>query len=101
VFGAGPSRADREVYQLVLERFEDQLNINPINRSRLVAVQFDSQDPELAARVAIAWRKLTWNKTGRPVGGNAKGCRLAFTPIVGVKSKLENSEEQLQNYASV
>src|SRR6266404_1816580 len=39
VFGTGPSRANREVYQRVLERFEDRLNINPVNRSRLVAIQ--------------------------------------------------------------
>src|SRR5712664_1067389 len=52
VFATGRSRADREVYQRVLERFEDRLNINPVNRSRLVAIQFDSHDAELAARVA-------------------------------------------------
>src|SRR6267143_1500643 len=52
VFATGPSRASREVYQRVLERFEDRLNINPVNRSRLVAIQFDSHDAELAARVA-------------------------------------------------
>src|ERR1700716_3342571 len=52
VFATGPSRANREVYQRVLERFEDRLNINPVNRSRLVAIQFDSHDAELAARVA-------------------------------------------------
>src|SRR5467141_1568022 len=49
VFATGPSRANREVYQRVLERFEDRLNINPVNRSRLVAIQFDSHDAELFA----------------------------------------------------
>jgi len=64
VFATGPSRADREIYQRVLERFEDQLSINPVNRSRLVAVQFDSQDPELAARVA---NSLAENYVGLPM----------------------------------
>src|SRR5260370_42449215 len=52
VFAAGPARADREVYRRVLERFLDRLQIVPINRSRLVTIQFDSHDAGLAARAA-------------------------------------------------
>src|SRR5260370_40950033 len=52
VFAAGPAHADREVYRRVLERFEDRLQIVPINRSRLVTIQFDSHDAGLAARAA-------------------------------------------------
>src|SRR6266436_633594 len=44
VFATGPARADREVYQRVLERFESRLQVDPINRSRLVNIQFDSHD---------------------------------------------------------
>src|SRR5256884_7205775 len=54
VFATGPSRANREVYQRGLGRFENRLNINPVNRSRPVAIQFDSHDAELAARVATS-----------------------------------------------
>jgi succinoglycan biosynthesis transport protein ExoP len=100
VFATGPSRADREVYQRVLERFEDQLSINPINRSRLVAVQFDSQDPELAARVA---NSLAENYTEQNLdarwAATQKAADWLSQQLVGVKAKLEKSEEQLQNYA--
>jgi len=78
VLATGPVRADREVYQRVLQRFEDRLKIDPVNRSRLVSIQFDSNDAGLAARIAIAWRRTTSIKTYRPGGGNAKGCGLAF-----------------------
>jgi capsular exopolysaccharide synthesis family protein len=100
VFATGPSRADREVYQRVLERFEDQLSINPINRSRLVAVQFDSQDPELAARVAnsLAENYVEQNLDAR-WAATQKAADWLSHQLLGVKSKLENSEEQLQNYA--
>jgi len=47
-----PGSRDREVYRRVLERFLDRLQIVPINRSRLVTIQFDSHDAGLAARVA-------------------------------------------------
>src|SRR5882724_52008 len=36
VLATAPARADREVYQRVLDRFESRLQIDPINRSRLV-----------------------------------------------------------------
>ena len=49
--GPVPEVRDRELSQRVLERFLDRLTIDPVNRSRLVAVRFDSYDPELAARV--------------------------------------------------
>src|SRR2546430_6291230 len=52
VFATGPARADRAVYRRVLERFESRLQIDPINRSRLVTIQFDSHDATLAASVA-------------------------------------------------
>src|SRR6266850_2426838 len=49
--GPLPEARDRELSQRVLERFQDRLTIDPVNRSRLVAARFDSRDPELAARV--------------------------------------------------
>jgi len=100
VFATGPSRADREVYQRVLERFEDRLNINPINRSRLVAIQFDSRDAELAARVvnSLAENYVEQNLEAR-WGATQKAADWLSQQLFGVKAKLENSEVQLQNYA--
>jgi len=59
VFATGPARADREVYRRVLERFESRLQIDPINRSRLVTIQFDARMPRLQRESRIAWRKTT------------------------------------------
>ena len=100
VFATGPSRADREIYQRVLERFQDQLSVNPINRSRLVAVQFDSQDPELSARVAnsLSENYVEQNLDAR-WAATQKAADWLSQQLVGVKAKLEKSEEQLQNYA--
>jgi exopolysaccharide transport family protein len=100
VFAAGPSHVDREVYQRVLERFEDRLTINPINRSRLVAIQFDSLDPELAARVANALAKnyVEQNLEGR-WSATQNAADWLSQQLAGVKAKLERSEEDLQDYA--
>ena len=100
VFATGPSRSDREVYQRVLERFEDRLSVNPINRSRLVAIQFDSQDAELAARVvnSLAENYVEQNLEAR-WAATQKAADWLSQQLSGVKAKLEKSEDQLQNYA--
>ncbi len=100
VFGTGPSRADREVFQRVLERFEDRLRINPISRSRLLTIQFDSHDAELSARVvnSLAENYVEQNLEAR-WAATQKAADWLSQQLFGVKARLENSEVQLQNYA--
>src|SRR5258705_9278226 len=100
VFAAGPARADREVYQRVLERFEGRLQIDPINRSRLVNIQFDSHDATLAARVAnsLAENYVEQNLQARWTA-TQKAADWLSQQLSGVKGRLEKSEEHLQDYA--
>ena len=98
--GPVPKVRDRELSQRVLERFLDRLTIDPVNRSRLVAVRFDSHDPELAARVANTLAEdyvdqsleARWQAT-------QKAAEWLSQQLVGVKAKLEKSEDALQSYA--
>ena len=100
VFGTGPVRADREVYRRVLERFESRLQIDPINRSRLVTIQFDSHNAALSARVAnsLAENYMEQNLQARWTA-TQKAADWLSQQLSGVKARLEKSEEQLQNYA--
>jgi succinoglycan biosynthesis transport protein ExoP len=100
VLAAGPARADREVYQRVLQRFEDRLKIDPVNRSRLVSIQFDSHDAGLAARVAnsLAENYLEQNLQARWTA-TQKAADWLSQQLSGVKARLEKSEERLQGYA--
>src|SRR5882672_4453039 len=98
--GPAPEVRDRELSQRVLERFLDRLTIDPVNRSRLVAVRFDSHDPELAARVVNTLAadyvdqslEARWQAT-------QKAAEWLSQQLVGVKAKLEKSEDELQSYA--
>lgn len=100
VFAAAPRRVDREVYQRVLELFGDRLSINPISRSRLVAIQFDSLNPELAASIAnsLAKNYVEQNLEGR-WSATQKAADWLSQQLSAVKVKVEKSEEQLQDYA--
>ena len=98
--GPVPQVRDRELSERVLERFLDRLTIDPVNRSRLVAVRFDSHDPELAARVVNTLAadyvdqslEARWQAT-------QKAAEWLSQQLVGVKAKLEKSEDALQGYA--
>lgn len=98
--GPMPESRDREISQRVLERFQDRLTIDPISRSRLVAVRFDSRDPELAARIAntLAQDYIDQNLEGRWQATEKAGEWLS-QQLVGVKARLEKSEDELQAYA--
>ncbi|HYT24095.1 MAG TPA: hypothetical protein VEW05_28130, partial [Candidatus Polarisedimenticolia bacterium] len=91
---------DRELSERVLEQFQDRLTIDPVNRSRLVAVRFDSHDPELAARVVNTLAEdyveqsleARWQAT-------QKAAEWLSQQLTGVKARLEKSEDALQSYA--
>src|SRR6267154_945385 len=98
--GPVPEVRDRELSQRVLERFLDRLTIDPVNRSRLVAVRFHSHDPELAARVVntLAADYVDQNLEAR-WQATQKAAEWLSQQLVGVKAKLEKSEDELQSYA--
>src|SRR5436190_11843260 len=91
---------NRDVYQRVLERFQDRLTIEPVSRSRLVTVQFDSNNADLSARIVntLAEDYIDQSLEAR-WAATQKAADWLSQQLVGVKSKLEKSEEQLQDYA--
>lgn len=98
--GTAPAGRDRDEFQRVLERFQSHLAVDPVNHSRLVAVTFDSRDPNLAARVAntlaadFAEQNLQARWTATQTAADWLSQQLST-----VKAKLEKSENELQAYA--
>lgn len=99
VEGAASER-DPEVYQRTLERFQDRLSIEPVKRSRLVAVSFESQDPALAAQVVntLASHYVEQNLEVR-WEATQKASEWLSQQLLGLKARLEKSEDELQKYA--
>src|SRR5436190_894129 len=89
---------NRDVYQRVLERFQDRLTIEPVSRSRLVTVQFDSNNADLSARVVntLAEDYIDQSLEAR-WAATQKAADWLSQQLVGVKSKLEKSEELIQD----
>ena len=99
-FAIGEADRDPKAYQTVLAPFRDRLTIEPIKRSRLVEISFESEDPERAARVVNALAanhieqslEVRWEAT-------QKASEWLSQQLLSLKAKLEKSEEELQNYA--
>jgi exopolysaccharide transport family protein len=103
---AGPSgtvtagAAEREAVQRTLETFQKRLAVEPVKRSRLVAVNFESTDAPLAARAAntLASKYIEQNLEAR-WEATQKATEWLSQQLTGLKAKLEKSEEELQGYA--
>ncbi|HKV61106.1 MAG TPA: polysaccharide biosynthesis tyrosine autokinase [Candidatus Acidoferrum sp.] len=98
--GLMPQVDDRETSRRVLERFQDRLTIDPVSRSRLVAIRFDARDPDLAARVV---NTLSADYVDQSLEARWQATQKASDwlshQLVGMKAKLEKSEDEMQSYA--
>jgi succinoglycan biosynthesis transport protein ExoP len=100
VQGAAAAR-NSGVPQRTLDRFQDRLEVTPIRRSRLLTISFESQDPELAARVVNTIAsdymeqslKVRWDASQR-------ASEWLTRQLADLKTKLEISENELQTYAT-
>lgn len=96
---AGEVRSDPKYHSLI-GNFLDRLTVTPVRNSRLVEIAFDSYDPVLAYRVAntLANNYIEWNLEVK-WDATQKASEWLSTQLVGLKAKLEKSEEDLQRYA--
>lgn len=99
-FAVGVTDRDPSAYQTALGRFRRRLTVEPVKRSRLVEISFGSQDPELAAQVVNALAahdieqslEVRWEAT-------QKASEWLSQQLLGLKGRLEKSENDLQSYA--
>jgi len=100
---AGPSEAlpvDALAKQAVLQGFAARLSVEPVPRSRLVRVSFESQDPQVAAKAvnALAQNYIQGNLEDR-WEATQKASEWLSQQLQGLKARLEKSEDELQQYA--
>ena len=96
----GPPDLSSEAYRSSVKHLMDVVEVTPVRRSNLVEVYFYSHDPQLAARVANQLAadyieqnlQVKWDET-------IKASEWLSNQLVGLKGKLEKSEDALQAYA--
>ncbi len=94
------SVVDPDVEQIVMREFKDRLSVDPVRRSRLVQISFESQDPKVAAQAvnALAANYIQQNLESRWQSAQ-KASEWLSQQLESFKAKLEKSEDDLQEYA--
>jgi polysaccharide biosynthesis transport protein len=87
-------------FSKVVDSFQDHLSISPVRRSQLVEISYESHDPVMSARIAnnIANEYTDMNLEAK-WEATQKASDWLTQQLVGLKAKLEKSEEDLQVYA--
>jgi capsular exopolysaccharide synthesis family protein len=91
--------ADKNVPEEVLKNFEERLTVEPVKRSRLIEVTFESNDPNIAAQVVntLTSAYIDANLEARWQAAQ-KASDWLSQQLLGMKVKLEKSEDELQKY---
>ena len=91
--------ADKNVPEEVLKNFEERLTVEPVKRSRLIEVTFESDDPNIAAQVVntLTSAYIDANLEARWQAAQ-KASDWLSQQLLGMKAKLEKSEDELQKY---
>ncbi len=91
--------ADKNVPEEVLKNFEERLTVEPVKRSRLIEVTFESNDPNIAAQVVntLTSAYIDANLEARWQAAQ-KASDWLSQQLLGMKAKLEKSEDELQKY---
>src|ERR1700676_4768765 len=93
------SPPDKAVPEEVLKNFEERLTVEPVKRSRLIEVTFESNDPNIAAQVVntLTSAYIDANLEARWQAAQ-KASDWLSQQLLGMKAKLEKSEDELQKY---
>jgi succinoglycan biosynthesis transport protein ExoP len=100
-FGIGRDPNSMSKDERTLQSYYDRLNVYAIEKSRVIAVDFDSASPELAARVAntIAETYLSLQQSAKQDQTRAAGNWLAVE-IDKMRTKVEEAEARIEEYRS-
>lgn len=101
LLGIGAHPADRSPEERVLEKYYDRLLVYPVGRSRIVSIEFTSQDPALAAKAAneIAAVYLEMQEAAKQDTARSASSWLSTT-IEPLRKKVAESEAKVEEFRS-
>jgi tyrosine-protein kinase Etk/Wzc len=99
LFGIGRDRNKMSREERTMEAYYDRLNVQAVDKSRVIAIDFSSANPDLAARVAnsIAETYLKMQQMAQQDQTRAAGTWLAGE-IDKMRKKVADAEEKVEQY---
>ncbi len=101
MFGIGRDPSTLSPEERTLESYYDRLNVYAVEKSRVIAINFSSASPDLAARVAnsIAATYLKMQQSSKQDQTRAAGDWLAVE-IAKLRTKVADAEAKVEQYRS-
>ncbi len=101
LFGLGRDPLRMTPEERVLEAYFARLNVYPIDRSRVISINFDSRDPDLAARVAnaVADGYLEMQQIAKQEQARTAGQYLSVE-IDNMRKKVAEAEAKVEEFRS-
>src|SRR3954453_620553 len=101
LFGLGRDPMTQAPEERVLKSYFERLSAFQVEKSRVIAIEFESEDPELAATVAnaVAEGYLALQQSAKQVQTRAAGQWLSGE-IENLRSKVADAEAKVEQYRS-
>ncbi len=85
----------------VLKEFTEKLQVYQVEKSRVVAIQFTSKDPKLAAAIPNEMAKVYLDlQSGAKLDTNSEASRWLEPEIANLREKVRDAEEKVAAYRS-
>jgi succinoglycan biosynthesis transport protein ExoP len=99
LFGIGRDRSKMSREERAMEAYYDRLNVQAVDKSRVIAIDFNSANPDLAARIAnsIAGTYLKMQQMAQQDQTRAAGTWLA-SEIEKMRKKVAEAEDKVEQY---
>jgi succinoglycan biosynthesis transport protein ExoP len=99
LFGIGRDRSSMSREERTMEAYYDRLNVQAVDKSRVIAIDFNSANADLAARIAnsIAETYLKTQQTAQQNQTRAAGAWLAGE-IDKMRKKVADAEDKVEQY---
>jgi uncharacterized protein involved in exopolysaccharide biosynthesis/Mrp family chromosome partitioning ATPase len=101
LFGVGRDPMNQAPEERVLKSYFERLSAFQVEKSRVIAIEFESEDPELAATVAnaVAEGYLALQQSAKQVQTRAAGQWLSGE-IENLRTKVADAEAKVEQYRS-
>ena len=85
----------------VLKEFQKKLQVYQVEKSRVIAMQFTSEDPKLAAAIPNAMAKVFLSlQSGAKLDSNSEASRWLEPEIANLREKVRDAEAKVADYRS-
>ncbi|MFY8102309.1 MAG: GumC family protein, partial [Allorhizobium sp.] len=101
LFGLKSNPLDLPPEERVINAFKEKLNVYQVDKSRVIGIEFTSQDPKLAAAVPNTMMEVYRSlQSGAKLDSNSDAVRWLETEIANLREKVREAEQKVAEYRS-